>query len=577
MDFPFRHLLRVALAIPAAIANASEPVIEPCRDPPMVLHVRAEGFPLREEIALCLDVLDDWIFVEHAPAGLQARLPVELRREGAGAVARFLPDGYSATAVELAANAAERRVEGISPGAALLIRLESRPASEDPLARLISLRAESLPIPELVARLARAVDHRVEGAERLCGIEATMHFERVPLPVRGALSLLALECGLRVDRSGDGVIRIDPASDRPWAEGPPSAADRLFAELEQAGSTPAASARVSRLLAQAEAVLAELDPDRIGPEWLALAQFRARLGPASERLAWVDRAIDLHGRLLPMRMHERVGHDRQAGALRSARAEALLAGGRPAEALVEYERAIELDAFEPDLMARADALLAPDQRPEWWRRRLDAADRLLDEVVDRAEEHSVDRYDSDRHDIVRIRASHAMAVEALLAGRHGDAGTAWSHIPFMREERLGRDHRRVRDAGLEYALLVEVSHSLARSPAETPLPDPPLSVGRETLGEDAPLLDRLLDRDLLDAELAAAIDARLSAAVSPSERARLAVLAAEIELTRHGAAGLATAIGHYRTAIDAHAKDDYDRNLLGLRLGRLESLLAGGD
>lgn len=228
-------------------------------------------------------------------------------------------------------------------------------------------------------------------------------------------------------------------------------------------------------------------------------------------------------------------------------------------------------------MARADALLAPDQRPEWWRRRLDAADRLLDEVVDRAEEHSVDRYDSDRHDIVRIRASHAMAVEALLAGRHGDAGTASSHILFMREERLGQGHGRVRDAGLEYALLVEVSHSLARSPAETPLPDPPLSVGRETLGEDAPLLDRPLDRDLLDAELAAAIDARLSAAVSPSERARLAVLAAEIELTRHGAAGLATAIGHYRTAIDAHAKDDYDRNLLGLRLGRLESLLAGGD
>ena len=565
------RLLAFGLWITAFAATAAEPVIEPCLEPAMLVHVRADGFPVREEIELCLASVDHRIFEEQAPSGVGGPLPLELRRDGSGAALRFKPEDGDPLTVELDPNVTERRVEGFPGGGALWVRLESRPLLEDPLSRPLAFRVVSLPVPDVVERIARVIDHRVEGKERLCDAKVSLDFLRSPLTVRGALSLLAFECDFRIDRSGSGVIRIDPASDRPWAELPPGPGERLVVELENALSRASGLTEVSRLLATAEGQLAGIDPDRIGPEWLALSRLAARHGPASERVSRINAALDLHGRLLPTDRGGLREHDRQTAELLSTRAEALIAAGRPAEALADYERAISLDAFEPELMGRAEALVAPAERAAWWRGQRDAADRLLDEVASGTDEYLVDRYDPDRHALVQAGAAHPIAVDALLAGRYGEAASAWSHVLFQRAERLGENHPRVRAARMEYALLVELSHSLARSPAGIPPPDPPLSVDRGSLDPDAPLLDRLLDRDLLDAELVAAIDAGLAAASTPQERARLAVLAAEVALTRDGATGLDTAIGHYRTALEAHTLDDFDRHLLVRRLGQLES------
>jgi tetratricopeptide (TPR) repeat protein len=559
-------LLLVALPILTAAATAAEPMIEPCLEPMMIVHVRAEGFPVREEIALCLRSLDSTIFHQQAPRGSQRQLPVELRREETGAVVRFMPEGRDAVTVRLSANAPERRVEGLSSGGGLLVRLESRPLPEDPLTRTVSLDVEDLPIPDLVARLARTIDHRVEGADRLCDATMSLYFTHHPLPARGVLSLLADECKLRIDRSGDGVIRIDPDSDRPWAEVPPLPAQRLLAELASALAKARTPLEADLLLTQADIDLAALDPDRIGPEWLDLRLLRARHGPQADRPAQLEAALDLHSRLLPTDRGDLVDHDRQTAALLAERAESLVAAGRRSEALLDYERAIELDAFEPALMRRAEALVGQGERAAWWRRQRDAADRLLEEVAKSTDEDLIQRYDPERHALVHARAAHPIAVDALLAGRYRDASAAWIQMLFQRAERLGADHPRVRDARLEYALMVELSHLLARSPAESPLPDPPLSASREPIDEDT----SLLDRDLLDADLAAAVGARLAAASTPRERARLAVLAAEIALTREGAAGLETALGHYRTALEAHGEDDFDRHLLLRRFALLE-------
>lgn len=562
--------LAFGLWITALAATAAEPVIEPCLEPAMLVHVRADGFPVREEIELCRASLDTRIFEEQAPIGVGGPLPLELRRDGSGAALRFKPEDGDPLIVELDANGTELRVEGFPGGGALWVRLESKPLPEDPLSRTLAFRVVSLPVADVVERIARVIGHRIEGAERLCDAKVSLDFEKTPLSVRQALALLAFECDLRIDRSGEGVIRIDGNGHQPWAEPPPGPAERLLADLEDRLSAATGSAEATRLLAQADLQLAAIDPDRIGPEWLALTRLAARHGPPSERLSRIDAALDLHGRQLPTDRSGLREHDRQTAEMLSTRAEALIVAGRPAEALAAYERAISLDAFEPELMARAEALIAPAERAAWWQRQRGAADRLLDEVASGTDEYLVDRYDPERHAIVQARAAHSIAVDALLAGRYGEAAGAWSHVLFQRAERLGADHRRVRDAQLEYALLVELSHSLARSPAEIPLPDPPLSVDRGSPDPDAPLLDRLLDRDLLDAGLVAAIDARLAAAATPQERARLSVLAAEVALTRDGAAALDAAIGHYRTALGAHVPDDFDRHLLTERLGLLE-------
>lgn len=570
-----RRLLPLALWITTVALAAAEPVIEPCLEPAMLVHVRADGFPVREEIALCLESLDTRVHDQRALGGADSPVPVELRRKGSGAVLRFKPEDGDPLTVDLPANGSEQRVEGFPGGGALWVRLESRPLPEDPLSRPIALRFTSLPMADVVERIARATGQGIEGAERLCDSKVSFEFDRSPMTVRGALAMLAMECDLRLDRSGAGVIRVDEASDRPWTEPPPGPAERLLAELEDALSSPSGSVEAGTLLAVADAQLAAIDPDRIGPEWLALNRLAARHGPEWTRLSWIDAALDLHGRLLPTDRSGIVDHDRETAGLLAMRAEALVATGRAVDALADYDRAINLDAFEPELMARAEALVPPGERAAWWRDQVEVVNRLADEVAKGSDEQLLERYDFDRLEMVQVRAAHAIATDALLAGRYGEAARAWSLILFQRAERLGSEHRRVRDAQLEYALLVELSHTLARAPAEVPLPDPPLSASRESPDADAPLLDRLLDRDLLDDDLVEAIGARLSAASKPEERARLAVLAAEVGLTREGAAALDSALGHYRAALEAHSADDYARHLLVQRLGLLETWRAG--
>jgi tetratricopeptide (TPR) repeat protein len=558
-----------------ATAAQAEPVIEPCLEPMMVVHVRAEGFPLRDEIVLCGADLDTGIFRHQEPTGFPVGLPVEIRRQGDAVEARFKPENAGMVTVRLSANAPERRVDGFPSGGVLQLRLESKPLPEDVLARPMRFKVESVRIPELVALLARTVDHRVEGAERLCAGRMSLFFDQSPISVRTAMGLVALECELRLDRTGNGVIRIDPSSDRPMSE-PPAATEWLvLADTDAALAKARTPAQVAEALAGGDARLAAVDPDRIGPEWLDLTLLRARHSVEPVRLAQLGVALELLERLLPMDTESIREHHRQLSALLAERATVLIATGRRTEALADYERAIVLDALEPALMQRAEELVDPSQRPAWWSAQLEVADRLRDDFIDATDVAAFVAFDADRDAIVRSRAAHVLATEAVLAGRYADAGAAWSPEVLRREEQLGADHRRVRDAKLETLLLVELTVPPARFPVEALLPDPPLTAGREPLADEASTLERLFDQDLLDADLAAAISARLELAATPEERARLAVLAAEVALLREGRSGLDVAIGHYRTALEAHVSDDFPRSLLRQRLELLEAWRAG--
>lgn len=576
MKPPCRWIGRLALSFAvatAASAAAEDSGIALCPEPLMVVHVRAEGFPLGEQIDVCGAAQERLeIFLSHAPAGFAPRLPVTVQRQDAGVAFRFTSSDGTTAQIVLDPNGREERLAGRTPGSALLVRLEVRPLPDDALDRPVRIAVSDVPVNELTRRLARAIDHRVEGIEASCDQTVSMHFRAIS--IRSPLRLAADLCGLRVATPRRGVIALVPAGAAEPADPPLPASERLIVELDAALSRDPSPAAAAAALTAAEAGLAALDPDRIGPEWIALALRRARHGPPADRLAHYDAAVALNAQVPPTAAHEVLEHDRALASVLAERAEARLALGLRAEALADYERAITLDAFAPELLSRAEALVPPDRRVAWWQAQRAAADRFLEAYFDGTVVPGHGEDFEVRYRLVRALSRHAVAADAVLSGRYLDALREWLLAEVDREQHWGSDHPRAADAGSELELLRGLSLTLARFPPDAALPERPLETAREAPEADGSPLDRALDRDLFDADMRAAITGRLAAAASPEERARLAVLAAEVDLLRRGAVALDAAIGNYTAALTAHAGQLGERQLLKARIEFLESLRA---
>jgi hypothetical protein len=570
-----------ALALAPVVANAGAPVIEPCLEPMTVLHLRSDGLPVRDESILCaahgeLNLFPAFDF-EHGQVPPTARFTVGA---DAATVTLALP-GQAPATVRLVPNQAERVAGELPPGQPLRLRLEQKPWPADPFLRWLSVTAIAVPVRDLVEQSVRAAGLRIEGSEHLCVEPVTFRF-RLGVSLGALLAIATETCAARWERSQADVIRIDPASDLPLREPPAPAQDDVLAEAQAALAADASEQARAAALAAAAARLAAIDPDRIGPSWLQLAELEASTAQAAERVDALARAIDLQMRLPPTSDAERAGYDHRLGGLLADRADALLAQGRRAEALADLEHALGLLAFEPGLLDRAAGLVDEGHASAWWRQQVERVEAAQQAWFDgRGPEHR--HVDEARHRAILGRAARAIATEAVLAGRLKDAGDAWMEVAIARATDLGGGHRRTRDAHYEATLLLQLSiDPPARYPATAPILDPPLAADRQPAAAAAAQGAGFDETDLFDPALAQRIAQALAAATDPDARARLAVLAAEVALLRDGESALAAALGHYRSATEACAagqcrEGSFTRALLLQRIAFLDQRATDAD
>lgn len=566
------------LLLGPSAAMATEPVVERCAEPMSVLHLRSDGLPLRDERTLCA-AQGEFSLFSALDLHLSADAPMAsymLTADGAE-VTLVLP-GHPPMKVSLASNQAEQIVGMFPADQPLRVRLEQKPWPADPLQRWLRVTAINVPVRSLVQRIAHALDLHIDGEEHLCAEPVTFHFQ-VGIPAGSLLALAAEECAVHWQPSSDGSIRLAKVGEALPLEPPASPQDELVVET-QAALMQATSPRArERLLTHAAAQLAMIDPDRIGPAWLQLALVTANHAPPAERADALTRAIDLHAHLLPRYHHERAEHERSAAALHSERADALLAQGQRAQALADLEYALDLLAFEPGILRRAAGLVDDDEAVTWWQRQLERTDaaRTAWFTGDSPEHRHIDE---DRYRAIRTQAAHAITADHVHAERWQDALETWAEIAIARAIGLGDEHPRTRAAAHEARLLSKLSlDPLALYPADAPIPSPPLAMVRQGSEAATGLGD---DIDLFDAALAQRIADRHDDATDPVERARLAVLVAEVGLLREGIAALDAALDRYRSAeqscrADQCREGSFTKQLLDQRIAFLEGLREATD
>jgi hypothetical protein len=196
---------------PTEVLAGGEFVIEPCLEPLAIVHVDAEDGTVEDRVMLCRESIDTVLFLRREAAAAGPRPAIGLRRSDDGVEIRFAAEDAVTPMLRLDADTPELRVAFMEPELTLGLRLETQPRTEDPLVWPLRFRVEDRPVAAIVAAIAETTGQRLDGADWLCEVPVSLHFERDPPPVRGVLLLLAAECGVGLEFPEPGVIRVVPA------------------------------------------------------------------------------------------------------------------------------------------------------------------------------------------------------------------------------------------------------------------------------------------------------------------------------------------------------------------------------